>query len=123
MPADANASLSQANQDMVTITQTDTDIFVEVADGKTLNEYELLSGDVQETGKWIAIAIETGDTDITKVTLDGVAFDEDDVLLATSMGATAGSFILWVDADALPKTFILGGEGKKDKTFTVKLLS
>lgn len=119
---DANASDSQANQDMVTITQTDTDIFVEVADGETLNEFELLSGDVQETGKWIAIAIETGDTDITKVTLDGVAFDEDDVLLATSMGAPAGSFILWVDADALPKTFILGGEGKESKTFTITLI-
>ena len=107
---------------MVTITQTDTDIFVEVADGETLNEYELLSGNIQETGKWIAIAIETGDTDITKVTLDGVAFDEDDVLLATSMGAPAGSFILWVDADALPKTFVLGGEGKESKTFTISLI-
>lgn len=122
MPGDANASDSQANQDMVTITQTDTEIFIDVAEGETLNEFELLSSDIKETGKWIAIAIETGDTDITKVTLDGVAFDEDDVLLATTMGAPAGSFILWVNADALPKTFVLGGEGKESKTFTVGLV-
>ena len=45
-----------------------------------------------------------------------------DVADANSMGAPAGSFVLWVKAENLPKTFVLGGEGKESKTFTVNLL-
>lgn len=106
---------------MVTITQTGTDIFVEVADGETLNSYES-TDPTQGEGQWVAIIVDTGETDITKVTYNGNYMTARDVADANSMGAPAGSFVLWVKAENLPKTFVLGGEGKESKTFTVSLL-
>lgn len=106
---------------MVTITQIDGDIYVEVADGEELNSYKSTDPS-QGTGKWVAIAVETGEDDITKVTYNGEYLTKKDVADATSMGIPAGSFVLWVKAENLPKTFVLGGENKEDKTFTVSLV-
>jgi hypothetical protein len=105
---------------MVTITQTGNDIYIKVDDGETLNSYELVK--TAEEGQWIALLVETGEDDITKITYDGNYLTAEDVAEATSMGAPAGSFILWVKAENLPKTFVLGGEGKESKTFTVSLV-
>lgn len=106
---------------MVTITQVDNDIYIEVEDGKTLNSYTS-TDPAQGAGQWVAIFVETGEDDITKVTYNGTYLTAADVADAESMGAPAGSFVLWVKAENLPKTFILGGEGKESKTFTVNLL-
>lgn len=107
---------------MVTITQEGTNIYIEVDDGETLNSYES-TDPTQGEGQWVALAIETGEDDITKVTYNGEYLTAKDVADANSMGLPAGSFVLWVKAEALPKTFTLGGEGKEDKTFTVELLA
>lgn len=116
-----NAALSQANQDMVTITQEGNNIYIKVNDGETLNSYES-TDPTQGEGQWVALAIETGEDDITKVTYNGTPLTAADVADAESMGLPAGSFVLWVKAENLPKVFTLGGEGKEDKTFTVELL-
>lgn len=106
---------------MVTITQTGNDIYIKVDDGETLNSYES-TDPAQGEGQWVAVIVDTGETDITKVTYNGQYMTAADVADATSMGAPAGSFVLWVKAENLPKTFVLGGEGKESKTFTVSLI-
>lgn len=106
---------------MVTITQSGTNIYIDVDDGETLNSYES-TDPTQGTGQWVALIIETGEDDITKVTYNGNYLTAADVADAQSMGAPAGSFVLWVKAENLPKTFVLGGAGKEDKTFTVNLI-
>lgn len=107
---------------MITVTQEGTNIYIEVDDGEILNSFESTEPGYGE-GQWIALAIETGDTDITKVTYNGEYLTGKDVADAQSMGLPAGSFVLWVKAEELPKIFTLGGEGKEDKTFTVELLA
>lgn len=86
-----------------------------LADLKTFASTNLAQG----SGKWIGLAIDTGESDITNVTYNGNALTQDDVDEAASVGVGAGSFVLWVKAEALPKTIVLGAEGKADTTITI----
>lgn len=113
----------QANQDLITVTQNDTEISIEIADGEVLTAYNPTNFPQGEEGEWVVLAIDTGVSDITKVTYNGVAFDADKVDEATTLGLPAGYFALWVNAAALPITFTLGVEGQvATKTFTVNLV-
>lgn len=111
----------QANQDLITVTQNDTEIKIKVADGETLTAYEPVNFPQGGEGEWIVLAIDTGVSDITTLTCDNIAFTNDDVLEAAALGLSAGQFALWVDASALPQSFTLGGEGQTAKTFTISL--
>lgn len=87
-----------------------------------LTAYEPTNFPQGEEGKWIVLAINTGVSDITTLTCDGIAFTDDDVLEATTLGLPAGYFALWVDVADLPKTFTLSGENQTAKTFTINLV-
>lgn len=109
---------AQANQDMIAVAQAGNNIVV-AASGE-LNSYA--STDIgQGTGKWIALEIATGLDDITKATYNGKALTAADVADAESLGLPAGSFVLWVKAENLPKTFTVGGEEREDTVYTVTL--
>ena len=121
MPNDANALLSQENQEKVTITQVGNIINIKVADGEILNSFNSTDPS-QGLGQWIALGIDTGTSDITKVKYNGNYLTAIDVMDATSVGLPAGYFVLWVKAENLPKTFTLGAEGQSTKTFTINLV-
>ena len=69
---------------------------------------------------WIAVDINTGVNDITKLTYNGSALTQTDVDEAAAWGLGAGHIILWLRANAVqvtPKQITLSGD--KDITFTV----
>ena len=115
----------QENQGKATVTVSDDEIAVAIAGGTdSLNEWtssdpgQALLGDKP----WIAIDIDTGTDDITKLTYDGSALTSTDVEEAAAWGLGAGHIILWIKADdvkATPKTITLGGDNVEAKTFTV----
>lgn len=106
---------------MVTITQTGNTINIKIADGETLNSFES-TDPVQGEGQWIALGIDTGVSDITKVKYNGNYLTAIDIADAMSVGLPTGYFVLWVKAENLPKTFTLGADGQVTKTFTVNLV-
>lgn len=87
-----------------------------------LTAYEPINFPQGEEGEWIVLAINTGVSDITTLTCDGITFTNDDVLEATALGLPAGYFALWVDVADLPQTFTLSGENQTAKTFTINLV-
>lgn len=110
------------NQDKVTITQVDDIITVTAND--ILDEF-LLTDPTQQDAEhqWVALAIETGASDITQVTYNGNPITAADVANAESLGLPAGTFVLWIKAEEVannPKVFTLGANGKT-KTITVKV--
>lgn len=123
VPDDVNIIESQANQDMVTITQLENNISIDVADGETLNDYDLMESGSE--GKWIGLSIDTGLDDITKVKYNGQYMTEEDVEKADAVGILAGNFVLWVNYDELVDstiTFTLQADGFAAKTFTVEAI-
>lgn len=117
---DVNKVVSQVNQDDVTVTQDGNTITVS---GRVNELNSFASTDPnQGTAKWIGLVIDTGESDITKVTYNGSALTQADVEDAASVGQGAGKFILWIKAEVVaetPKTFTLGTQGKEDTTITV----
>lgn len=110
----------QNNHAVTTVTSNNNDITIKIADGETLTAYEPANFPDQGEGEWIILAVTTDVDDITALTCDGVAFTEEDKEEAADFGLGANAFILWIDAtDRAAKTFILGGEGYLDTTFTI----
>ena len=110
--------LAQENQDMIVVAQAGTNIVVGV--NGELNTYA--STDIgQGNGKWIALEIATGFESITEVKYNGTTLTEKDVADAESLGLPAGSFVLWVKAENLPKVFTLSAENREDTVYTVSL--
>ena len=68
----------------------------------------------QGTGKWIALAIDTGEDSIIGVKYNGYALSQADVDEAASVGIGEGSFVLWLKAENGDKKFTLSKEGKAD---------
>lgn len=63
---------------------------------------------------WIAIDINTGVDDITKLTYNGEALTESDVADAAAWGLGAGHIILWLRANVVkttPRKITLAGDG------------
>ena len=114
---DDNQVKSQANQDAITVTQDGSDVFVAI-DG-ILNSYTSTNPG-QGTGKWIGFEVATGAADLTQVKYDGVALTAADVAEADTLGLPAGSFVLWVKAGRLPKTFTVEVDGVA-MAYTIKL--
>lgn len=127
VPNDINILESQANQNMVTITQSENNISIKVADGETLNDYDLMESGSE--GKWIGLSIDTGLDDITKVKYNGQYMTEEDVEKADAVGLLAGNFVLWINHDELVDspdntiTFTLQADGHQAQEFTIELIN
>lgn len=118
--ADENQEVSQANQDMIEVEDMGSNKFGILVDGE-LNSYAS-TNPAQGTGKWIGLVVNTGESDITKVTYNGNAFTVADVAEATSVGVPAGSFVWWVKEEKLPQTIKLATEGKSETVITIEKL-
>lgn len=111
--ASVTGEQAQENQDAVTVTQSGNTITIN-GDVDTLNEY------TQGTaGKWVGLAIDTGEDSIIGVSKDDYAFTETDVTEATSYELDEGSFVLWVDAAGEGESFTLSKEGRTPIDVTI----
>ena len=103
---DVSQSESQANQDEITVTSENNAINI-VTDVDGLEEFTTTDG----THKWIGLVIDTGDSDIANVTLNGEA-----------VSVLGGKFKLWLDAESVfPKTYTIAADGHLDTTITITL--
>ena len=113
-----------ANQDATVVAQNRNVITISEADEQQWSAYERFEP-AQGDHDWVAVAINTGESDITRVTMDGVAFTQSDVDAATELGLDAGSFVLWVEADdaTYPKDIVLGTQGKENTKITIEVVN
>ena len=123
-PNDENKEKSQANQNKLVVSNSDNTINVKVSGGvDSLNTFASTNPS-QGSCKWIALDINTGESDITKVTYNGTALTQDDVDEASSVNLPAGHFVLWLKAEvvkATPRVITLGTEGKEDTKVIIKV--
>ena len=116
--ADDNQVASQANQDAIDVINLGNNEYQVLVNG-TLNSFASTKPG-QGTGKWICLVINTGESDITKVKYNGVAFTSDDVIEAATVGVEAGSFVWWIKQGALPKQMTLSVDGKADAVIKIR---
>lgn len=79
-----------------------------------LNSFSMPDSPTEEH-KWACLVIDTGESDITAVSVNGSQLTADDVAAATNAGVAEGSFIMWVKVDDLiniPITLTLATENK-----------
>ena len=82
----------------------------------------------QGKAKWVGLIIETGEKTLENVTYNGVALTAADIADATSVGAPAGAFVLWLKADVVqttPKTITIGtvDGSKESRKVTIKIVA
>lgn len=82
----------------------------------------------QGTAKWVGLIIETGENTLENVTYNGTALTAADIADATSVGAPAGAFVLWLKADVVqttPKTITIGtvDGSKESRKVTIKIVA
>ena len=82
----------------------------------------------QGKAKWVGLIIETGEKTLENVTYNGVALTAADIADATSVGAPAGAFVLWLKADVVqttPKTITIGtvDGSKESREVTIKIVA
>jgi hypothetical protein len=124
----ADATECKENQNKVTVTMVGSKMNVSVAGGvDSLNEWTSTDPGQATYGDkpWIALDVDTGTDDITKVKYNGYALTSSDVADATAWGLDAGHFILWIKADDVkttPKAFTLSTEGYEDTTVTISVV-
>ena len=117
----------QENQEAMTVTVADNKINVSVASIDDLNKWTSTDSTQETYGDqpWLALDIDTGVDDITKLTYNGFALTSSDVADAAAWGLGAGHIILWIRANDVavnPKTITLAGDGIDSVTFTVKVI-
>lgn len=124
-PADGNKIFSQKNQDAITVTQEKVAGTLEVKVSGNLSKMEkFTSTNKDQVGEvyWIGLVVNTGESDITKVKIGGNALTKDDVAEASTIGLSAGSFILWLRAEEVEtevRTLVLSTDGKQSVTVTI----
>lgn len=82
----------------------------------------------QGKAKWVGLIIETGEKTLENVTYNGTPLGAADIADATSVGAPAGAFVLWLKADVVqttPKTITIGtvDGSKKSRKVTIKIVA
>lgn len=112
-----NSTEYQANQSKATVAVADNTIAVTIDGGvdaldvwTSTDPGQAIAGDKP----WIALDIDTGIDDITRLTYNGTQLTNSDVADASAWGLPAGHLILWIKADEVkttPKTFTLAGVG------------
>jgi hypothetical protein len=73
----------------------------------------------------VGLIVDTGEASIIGVSYNGTPLSDGDVADANSVGAPAGSFVLWiksVEAAITPKTFTLTKTGKTATTITINVV-
>ena len=124
--ADANQTVSQANQDAVTVSYNGTNIEVK-GNLASLNSFAS-TVPAQGTGKWVGLLIGTGMTTLVGVTytkpdVAPYSFVTADETEAASVGGGAGEFTYWFKAEDVVKkssTFTLSKSGVDTITVNVK---
>lgn len=116
----------QENQGAMTVTTTKDAIEVAVDSIADLNKWTSTDPGQATFGDqpWLALDIDTGLDDITKLTYNGSALTDSDVADAAAWGLGDGHIILWIRANAVkvsPKTITLAGEDLDPVTFTVSV--
>lgn len=111
------------NQGLINdVVVTSKNINIKVDDVSLLEQWAS-SNPSQGTHAWIAVDINTGVDDITKLTYNGSALTSADVEEAASWGLGAGHIVLWLKGEevtqANPKEITLAGDDVKPLTFTV----
>ena len=86
------------------------------------------SNSSQGSAKWVGLIIETGEDTLENVTYNGTALTAADIAEATSVGAPAGAFVLWLKADVVqttPKTITIGtvDGSKESRKVTIKIVA
>ena len=101
------------NQGAITVTFDDSNIATVTvdADVSALESYAS-SNPAQGSGKWIGLAIDTGEDSIIGVKYNDYDLAQVDVDEAASVGVGAGSFVLWLKAENGNRQFTLSKEGK-----------
>lgn len=113
------------NQNKTTVTMSGNTMAVKVSGGTaSLNKWTSSDPGQATLGDqpWIALDIDTGIDDITKLKYNGSALTATDVAEAAAWGLGDGHIILWIRAGYVksnPKTVTLSGEGFDDVTFTI----
>ena len=82
----------------------------------------------QGKAKWVGLIIETGEDTLENVTYNGTPLGIADIADATSVGAPAGAFVLWLKADIVkttPKTITIGtvDGSKESREVTIKIVA
>ena len=82
----------------------------------------------QGKAKWVGLIIETGEDTLENITYNGTALTAADIADATSVGAPAGAFVLWLKADVVqttPKTITIGtvDGSKESRKVTIKIVA
>ena len=80
----------------------------------------------QGIAKWVGLIIETGEDTLENVTYNGTPLTAADIADATSVGAPAGAFVLWLKADeTTPKTITIGtvDDSKESREVTIKIVA
>lgn len=115
----------QENQEKLNVTVNNDTIAVTVTGGiDSLNEWTSTDPGQATLGDkpWIALDIDTGLDDITKVSYNGSALTAQDVADAAAWGLGAGHFILQLRADDVHtggKTFTLSGDDMDSVTVSI----
>ena len=114
----------QVNQGAMNVTVSNNTIAVTVDDIDALEEWTSTDPGQATFGDqpWLALDIDTGLDDITKLTYNGSALTSSDVEDAAAWGLGDGHIILWIRANAVaasPKTITLAGDDIDPVTFTV----
>ena len=115
----------QENQEKLNVAVNNDTIAVTVTGGiDSLNEWTSTDPGQATAGDkpWIALDIDTGLDDITKVSYNGSALTAQDVADAAAWGLGAGHFILWLKADDVHtggKTFTLSGDDMDSVTVSI----
>lgn len=82
----------------------------------------------QGKAKWVGLIIETGEDTLENVTYNGTPLGAADIADATSVGAPAGAFVLWLKADVVkttPKIITIGtvDGSKESREVTIKIVA
>ena len=115
--ADENRAESQANQDSITVENLGNNEYKILVDG-ILNSFESTNPG-QGIGTWIGLVVDTGESDITNVKYNGIAFTAADVAEADSVGAGNGCFVWWIKEENLPEEITLSTDGKADTVIKI----
>lgn len=78
----------------------------------------------QGTHKWLGLEIKTGVSPVKGVKFDDYELTKDDVDEATSVGCTAGSFVLYIKAEVIeetPRVFTLNKAGYEEAKVTIRV--
>ena len=115
------------NNDCIKSISVNGDVATLKVDMAGLQSYDS-SDPSQGKAKWVGLIIETGEDTLENVTYNGTPLGAADIADATSVGAPAGAFVLWLKADVVkttPKTITIGtvDGSKESREITIKIVA